>query len=44
LYYYQRRGDIRRLYDFFYPAGIPHERFLLRKRTHFVKALEFMGA
>ena len=44
--YYQRRPDIRRLYSFFY-SDVDHEPpqcYLGRKRTHFEKALQCMGA
>lgn len=42
--YYQRRPDIRRFYEFFYPPGLPSSLFLVRKREKFQDAMRLLGA
>lgn len=41
--YYQRRPDLRRLYRFLYPAGLPEAECLQRKYEHFAAAATLLG-
>ena len=42
--YYQRRPDLRKLYDFMYPDSLPDQESLPRKRRRFLEALQLLGA